>query len=184
MRRKVIGGVLTLIGLALAVGCVGGSDSPGATVEITRADLDAALAAALARGREVDFPQRIRFEALRFRHAAGLGIEGRARFHDPATGGYPPPDIAFFGSVPMVWWQVEDGALVAPLAIVDGIEPVPGGAAPTSPAADRISDSLGSAIGEVLSRMTFPSGLDPNRRWTIGSRQSTPEALRFELRPR
>lgn len=184
MRVKVIGGVLALIGLVLAVGCVGGRTAPGATVEITRADLDAALTATLAQSREVDFPQAIRFEALRFRHAAGLGIEGRARFFDPGTGGYLPPDIRFFGSVPMTWWQVEDGMLVAPLATVDAIEPVSGGAAPTSQAADRIRDSLGTGIGALLSRMSFPTGLDPNRRWTIGSSQSTPEALRFELRPR
>ena len=184
MRMKIIGAVMALIGLSLAVSCVGGSNAPGPSVEVTRADLDAALAATLAQSREVDFPEKTRFESLRFRHVAGLGIEGRARFFDPATGGYPPPDIQFFGSVPMGWWRVEDGALTIRLASVDGIEPIPGGAASTSQMAERIRDSLSTGIGDLLSRMSFPTGLDPNRRWIIGSGQSTPDALRFELRPR
>ncbi|WP_299609569.1 hypothetical protein [uncultured Tateyamaria sp.] len=137
----------------------------------------------LAQSREVDFPEKTRFEALQFRHVAGLGIEGKARFFDPVTGGYPTPDIRFFGSVPIGWWRVEDGALVIKLASVDGIEPIPGGAASTSQVAERIRDSLGTGVGDLLSRMSFPTGLDPNRRWIIGSGQSTSEVLRFELRP-
>ena len=184
MRKKIIAAVLALVGLSVAVSCVGESNAPGPFVEVTRAELDAALAAALAQSREVDFPEKTRFEALRFRHVAGLGIEGRARFFDPATGNYPPPDIRFFGSVPMGWWRVENGTLNVKLASVDGIEPIPGGAASTSQVAERIRDSLSTGVGDLLSRMSFPTGLEPNRRWIIGSGQSTPEALRFELRPR
>lgn len=184
MHMKIIGVVLAVIGLAVAASCVEDRNAPGPFVEITRAELDAALAATLAQSREVDFPERTRFEALRFSHVAGLGIEGRARFFDPTTGGYPAPDIRFFGSIPIGWWRVEDGALTTTLASVDGIEPIPGGAASTSQKADAIRDSLGTAVGDLLSRMSFPTGLDPNRRWIIFSSQSTPEGLLFELRPR
>lgn len=184
MRMKIFGIVLALMGLLLTLNCVGPSNAPGPFVEIKRADLDAALAATLAESREVDFPEKTRFAALRFSHVVGLGIEGRARFFDPATGGYPPPDIRFFGSVPGGWWRVEDGALIIKLATVDGIEPIPGGATSTSQVAEKIRDSLSTGIGDMLSRMSFPTGLDPNRRWIIGSSQSTPEALRFELRLR
>ncbi|WP_299746823.1 hypothetical protein [uncultured Tateyamaria sp.] len=184
MRMKIIGAVLALIGLPVILSCVGQSNAPGPSVEVTRAELDAALATTLAQSREVDFPEKTRFEALRFRHVAGLGIEGQARFFDPATGGYPPPDIRFFGSVPMGWWRVEGGALIMKLSSVNGIEPIPGGAASTSQVAERIRDSLGTGVGDLLSRMSFPTGLDPNRRWIIGGGQSTPEALRFKLWPR
>ncbi|WP_299284845.1 hypothetical protein [uncultured Tateyamaria sp.] len=184
MRTTIFGVVLALICLSMALSCSGPSNAPGPFVEITRAKLDSALAAALARSREVDFPEKTRFEELRFRHVAGLGIEGRARFFDPATGGYPPPDIEFFGSVPMGWWRVKEGMLTVKLAAVDGIDPVPGGLPSTSQTAERIRDSLGTGVGDLLSRMSFPTGLDPNRRWIIGSGQSTPQALRFELRPR
>lgn len=184
MRMKIIAAILALVGLSLAQSCVESSNAPGPFVDITRAELDTALTAALAKSREVDFPEKIRFEELQFRHVAGLGIEGRARFFDPDTGRYPPPDIRFFGSVPMGWWRVERGTLNVKLATVDGIEPIPGGFAPTSQAADRIRDSLGTGVGDLLSRMSFPTGLDADRRWIIGSGQSTPEALRFELRPR
>lgn len=184
MRTRIIGAALALIGLLMTAGCFGVSSASERTIEVSRADLDAALAATLVQSREVDFPERLRFEALRFRHDAGLGIEGRVRFFDPATGGFPPPDFRFFGSVPMVWWSVEDGALTIPLATIDGIAPVPGGADPASQAADAIRDSLGTGVGTLLSRLSFPTGLDPNRRWVIGSSQSRPEALVFELRPR
>ncbi len=184
MRMKILWVILALIGLSVTFSCDSPSTAPGPFVEVTRAELNAALATALTQSREVDFPQKTRFEALRFRHVAGLGIEGRARFFDPATGGYPPPDIRFFGSVPMGWWRVEDGALNVKLASVDRIEAVPGGAAATSQVAERIRDSLGTGKGDLLSRMSFPTGLDPNRRWIIASGQSTPEALRFELWPR
>jgi len=184
MRLKIIGAVLALIGLSMAVSCVERPNVPGPFVEIKRADLDAALAATLAQSREVDFPEKTRFEELRFRHVAGLGIEGRARFFDPVTGGYPPPDIRFAGSVSTGWWRVNDGVLTVKLASVDGIEPIPGGAASTSQVAERIRDSLGTGVGDLLSRMSFPTGQDPNRRWIIGSTESKPDALRFELRPR
>ena len=183
MRRKLIGAILALVGVTAAFGCVEGSNTPGPVIEVKRADLDTALAAALAQDREVDFPERIRFDALRFHHVAGLGIHGRARFFDPATGGYPGPVLRFTASVPMGWWRVEDGSVTINLASVDGIEPIPGGAAPDSPESDRIRDSLGTGIGHLLSRMAFPTGLDPNRDWIIGSSQGTPDALRFELRP-
>lgn len=184
MRVKVIVAVLALIGFVGVVGCVGGSLAQGGTVEVTRAELDAVLAATLAQSREVDFPEKTRFETLRFRHSKSLGIEGRARFFDTATGDYPPPDIEFFGSVPLGWWRVQDGALSLTLVSVDGIKPIPGGGAPNGQIAERARDSLGTGVGELLSRMSFPTGLDPNRRWTITSSQITPEALRFELRPR
>ncbi|WP_299507835.1 hypothetical protein [uncultured Roseobacter sp.] len=184
MRSKIIGALFALIGLLVTLSCMDQSNAPGPSVEVTRAELDAALATTLAQSREVDFPEKTRFEALRFRHVAGLGIEGRARFFDPVTGGYPPPDIRFFGSVPMGWWRVEDGALTIKLASVDGIEPIPGGAASTSQVVERIRDSLGTGVGDLLSRMSFATGLDPDRRWIIASGQSTPEALRFELWPR
>ena len=86
MRMKIFGIVLALMGLLLTLNCVGPSNAPGPFVEIKRADLDAALAATLAESREVDFPEKTRFAALRFSHVVGLGIEGRARFFDPATG--------------------------------------------------------------------------------------------------
>ena len=184
MRVKIIGVVLALAGVLLAFSCVEDSNVPGPFVEVTRIELDAALAAALAQSRDVDFPEKTRFEDLRFEHVSGLGIVGRARFFDPATGGYPPPDIEFFGSVPMGWWRVRDGAMNVKLASVNGIDPIPGGAASTSQVAERIRDSLSTGVGDMLSRMSFPTGLDPNRRWVIGSGESTPRALRFELRPR
>ena len=181
MRLTLIGAVLAVFGLLVVASCDGGSNPPGPFVDVSRAKLDAALAATLADSREVDFPEKTRFEALRFRHVAGLGIEGRARFYDPETGTYPPPDIEFFGSVPMGWWRVKEGALTVKLATVDGIEPIPGGAASTSQVAERIRDSLSTGVGDLLSRMSFPTGLDPTRRWIIASGQSTPTALRFEL---
>lgn len=184
MRMKIIVAILALIGLSLAVSCVSVSNTPGPYVKVTRAELDAALTKALSQSREVDFPEKTRFEELRFRHVAGLGIEGRARFLDPATGSYPPPDINFFGMVPLGWWRVKGGELNVKLASVDGIEPIPRGAASTSQVAERIRDSLGTGVGDLLSRMSFPTGLDPNRRWFIGSAQTTPEAINFELRPR
>ncbi|WP_299212287.1 hypothetical protein [uncultured Tateyamaria sp.] len=146
MRSKIIGAVLALIGLLVTLSCMNQSNAPGPFVEVTWAELDAAPVTALAQSREVDFPEKTHFEELRFRHVAGLGIEGRARFFDPVTGGYPPPDIRFFGSVPMGWWRVEDGALNMKLASVYGIEPIPGGAASTSQVAERIRDSLGTRI--------------------------------------
>ncbi|MEL6572232.1 MAG: hypothetical protein AAFQ64_11260 [Pseudomonadota bacterium] len=184
MRKKIIGAVLALFCVAVAVSCERGTQSPGPSVDVTRAALDAALVATLAESREVDFPEKIRFDALRFRHGAGLGIDGRARFFDPTTGTYPPPDIRFFGSVPLGWWRVEDGVMKIKLASVDGIDPIPGGADPTSQLAGRTRDSLSTGIGDLLSRMSFPTGQDPNRRWIIGSARNTPEAIRFELRLR
>ncbi|MCU0908957.1 MAG: hypothetical protein MUF73_16315 [Rhodobacteraceae bacterium] len=184
MRIRIVGAMVALIAALLTVGSVNRSAAQDHVVQITRSGLDAALAATLAQDPRVDFPQAIRFEALRFRHAAGLGIEGRARFLDPATGGYPPPDIRFSGSVPMTWWRVDTGALTIPLATIDSIAPVPGGADPDSQAADAIRDSLGTGVGTLLSRLSFSTGLDPGRRWIIGSSQSTPEALVFGLRPR
>ena len=184
MRTKIYGVIFALVSLSVVMNCAGPSNAQGPWVTIARADLDAALAAALAQSREVDFPEKTRFEALRFRHVVGLGIEGKARFYDPATGGYPPPDFPFFGSVPLGWWKVENGALNVRLATVDNIARYPGGVAPTSVEADQIRDSLGSAIGDLLSRMSFATDADPNRRWVIGSVQSLPEGLRFELRAR
>lgn len=180
MHSKIIGAVLALIGLAVVANCVREPTVPLHMTEIPRAALDAALSATLAQGREVDFPEKTRFEALRFRHATGLGFEGRARFAAPATGGYPPPDITFFGEVPLMWWRVKDGALIITLASVDGIS----GVNWTEAEAERIRDSLGTGLGTLLSRMSFPTGLDPNRDWAIANVQSTPEALRFEFLPR
>jgi hypothetical protein len=184
MRTRIICAIAALLGLLVALGCVGGSRASERYIEIAWADLDAALAATLAQDPEVDFPEGIRFEALRFRHDAGLGLDGRARFRDPATGGYPPPDIRFSGSVPMTWWRIEDGALTIPLATIDSMTPVPGGADPDSQAADAMRDSLGTGVGTLLSRLRFPTGLDRDRRWIIGSSRSTPGALVFEVRPR
>jgi hypothetical protein len=184
MPIRIISTVVALVAALLTVGSVGRSAAQEHFVQIVRADLDAALAATLAQSREVDFPQRFRFEALRFLHDAGLGIEGRVRVFDPATQSYPPPDIRFFGSVPMTWWRVEDGALTIPLATIDGMAPIPGGADPASPEADAIRDSLGTGVGALLSRLSFPTGQNPNRRWVIGSSQATPDALVFALRRR
>jgi len=184
MRSKIIGAMLALIGLAVVANCVPEAAAPLRAIEITPAALDSALSATLAQGREVDFPEKTRFEALRFRHAAGLGFEGRARFVDPATGTYPPPDITFFGSVPLMWWSVEAGSLTIKLASVDGIGPIPGRPNLPEAEAERIRDSLGTGLGTLMSRMSFPTGLDPNRVWVIANVQSTPEALRFELLPR
>lgn len=180
MYRKIIGAGLVLITLAVVANCVREPTVPLHMTEISRAALDAALAANLTQGREVDFPEKTRFEALRFRPGPGLAFEGRARFADPATGGYPPPDITFFGDVPLMWWRVQDGALIITLASVDGISGVNWPAAE----AERIRDSLGTGLGTLWSRMSFPTGLDPRRDWVIANVQSTPEALRFHIQPR
>lgn len=181
MHRKIIGVLVALIIIVGVAHCVPESTSPVHLVEIRRAALDVALSATLAQGREVDFPEKTRFEALRFRHAAGLGFEGRARFVDPTTGAYPPPDITFFGSVPLMWWSVEAGSLTIKLASVDGIGPIPGRPDLPEAEAERIRDSLGTGLGTLMSRMSFPTGLDANRVWVIANVQSTPDALRFEL---
>jgi hypothetical protein len=79
-----------------------------------------------------------------------------------------------------MWWRVKDGALIITLASVDGISGVNWPEAE----AERIRDSLGTGLGTLLSRMSFPTGLDPRRDWVIANVQSTPEALRFEIQPR
>lgn len=180
MRGKIIGAGLVLIILAVMANCVRDTTAPLHMTEIPRAALDQALAANLAQGREVDFPEKTRFEALRFRPGPGLAFDGRARFADPATGGYPPPDITFFGTVPLMWWRVKDGALTITLASVDGIS----GATWPEAEAERIRDSLGTGLGTLLLRMSFPTGLDPRRDWVIANVQTTPEALRFEIVPK
>ena len=184
MRVWIIRAAVGLLGVAVLVGCLARPTAPGTLVTVTRAQLDTALAAALAQGAEVDFPEKTRFTALRFDHGAGLGITGRARFFDPATGGYPPPDIAFFGTVPPGYWAIDNGALNLRLVLIDGAAPLPGGLSPDSAAADRVRDSLSTSVGDMMGRMSFPTGLDPRRRWMIGSVEITPTALRFELRPR
>ena len=184
MRGKIIGAVLGLIILGVVASCVREPSAPLHTTEIPRAALDAALAATLTESGDVAFPERTRFAALRFRPGPGLAFEGRARFVDPATGGYPPPDIAFFGTVPLMWWRVKDGALTITLASVDGIAP-PAGRAPWPEAeAERIRDSLGTGLGTLMSRMSFPTGLDPRRDWVIANVQTTPEGLTFQIQPR
>lgn len=183
MGFRFVAAMLAVIGVSVLASCVPGARAQGALVEITRAELDAALAATLAQGPEVGFPERIRFGALDFTHAAGLGVAGRARFLEAAARGDAAPETAFFGTIPMTWWRVEQGALIVRLASVEGIDPVPGGAMPGSREADAIRDSLGTGIGDLLSRMAFPTGLDPNRRWIVRSAGSTPEALWFELHP-
>ena len=87
MGFRFVAAMLAVIGVSVLASCVPGARAQGALVEITRAELDAALAATLAQGPEVAFPERIRFGALDFTHAAGLGVAGRARFLEAAARG-------------------------------------------------------------------------------------------------
>ncbi len=184
MMFKMFAGLVALIGLSLFASCAAQTAAQGTYIDVTRAELDAALARTLAESRDVDFPEKTRFTELRFVHEAGLGIAGQARFFDPRSGDYPPPDIAFFGMVPLGYWRVENGALTFRLVAVDGIAPVPRGESADSDLAEAIRDSLSTGVGDLMSRMSFPTGLDPDRRWIIGSAEVTPEAIRFELRAR
>ncbi len=79
---------------------------------------------------------------------------------------------------------MENGVLTFALVAVDGIAPVPRGESADSDLAEAIRDSLSTGVGHLLSRMAFPTGLDPDRRWIIGSAAVTPDAIRFELRAR
>lgn len=184
MIIKIFATLIVLIGVSLTVSCVAQTTAQSTYIDVSRAQLDAALATTLADNADVDFPEKTRFTELRFVHDAGLGLAGRARFFNPVSGDFSQPDIAFFGMVPLGYWRVENGALTFRLVAVDGITPVPGGASDSSDIAERIRDSLSTGVGELMSRMSFPTGLDPDRAWIIGSAQEMPEAIRFEIRRR